>query len=343
VTSSGWFCAAGRARRPVRLGARTYGALFALLLWATIALPVGAATEERIARVGDDVITTAEFAAFLNRYAQQKLYHGGSKRQLERLAREALDTMITERLLARAVAERGTRGAPRKVAASIARLREQYSDSEEWARIEPRLDEIESALLLDTQISALRERVATVSEPDEAALRAFYESNPDLFTRPAAFDVDLILVGVPPSALTDEWRAAQDKASRIHEAIASGASFAAMAEQHSTHESADSGGAVGRVHEGQLPGAAQEALGALSPGETSKPVRTLEGYLLLRLNERFAPQRQPFEAVRERAEALYRRERAKAQWAGFLEDLRAGTEVETYNVEQQLQTLLSGE
>ena len=340
MTSSHWSCAERRRNRACASACRV---VFALLLSAALAFPATAATGERIASVGDDVITTSEFAAFLNRYARQKLYHGGSRAQLERLAREALDTMITEKLLAHAVAKRGTRGEPAKVAAEIERLRDQYSGSESWEQIEPRLDEIESALLLDTRITALRESVTAVRDPDEDAVRAFYEDNLDLFMRPAAYDVDLILIGVAPSALSEEWRNAKVKADRVHETLEAGGSFAALAERHSTHESAESGGAVGRIHKGQLPDAAQRALEALPPGGTSKPVKALEGYLILRLNARFEAEQRPYEAVSERAKALYIRERAKAQWTNFLEDLRAETKVETYDVDRKLQKLLSAE
>lgn len=340
-------CSGGRSdRRSARIRlTRAVRSVFAPALLAVavgVAAPVSAGPDDKIASVGSEVITTGEFAIYLQQYLRQKLYHGGSKEQTLRLANEALDAMIEERLLGIAAERRGLRGNPDAVAARIEGFREQYSESPQWATIEPRLVDIERDLLRKSKIEELRQVVSDVAPPEEATVRAFYASNPELFTRPAAYDVDLILIGVPPSALKPEWAAAGEKAEGIRDQIGQGADFAALAREHSTEPSREKGGAVGRIHKGQLPDAAQSVVEAMKPGEVSKPIRILEGYLILRLNERFEAQLQPFDAVSERAEGLYLREQAKTQWTEYLAQLRGEAEVKTFKVREHVEELLSG-
>ena len=313
-----------------------------LAVMVGFAAPVAAGPDEKIASIGSEVITTGEFATFLQRYLRQKLYHGGSKEQTLRLANEALEAMIDERLLGLAAERRGLRGDPDAVAARIKGFRDQYSESPQWAMIEPRLGEIERDLLLNTKIEELRQVVSEVAAPDEATVRAFYSQNPELFTRPAAYDVDLILIGVPPSALKPEWAAAGEKADGIWRQIGEGADFAALAREHSTEPSSEKGGAVGRIHKGQLPNAAQSVVETMKPGEVSKPIQILEGYVIIRLNERFEAQLQPFETVRERAGGLYLRERSKTQWTEYLAQLRSEADIKTFKVREHVEELLSG-
>ena len=116
-----------------------------------------------------------------------------------------------------------------------------------------------------------------------------------------------------------------------------------VAAEHSAHASAQDGGRLGKVHGGQLPDEAQTAVEQLSPGEITDPIRTLEGYAILRFNARIPPQTHPLAEVRERAEALYQRNTASDRWAAFLKDLRERTHVETFDVSAHVETLVSGE
>ena len=313
-----------------------------MLIALSPALPSRAATAETIATVGDEVITTDEFAVFLKRYVREKLYHGGSKETLRRIAFDALDTLIDERLLAHAADRRGIRGDARAAARRIEEFRERYAGSPQWKEIEPRLPEIERALLLNSKIEELRKIVSAVSDPGDAVLRAFYERNPQFFTQPAAYDIDMILIGVPPSAQSPERARAGARADEVSSALSAGADFGELARTNSTDRSAAKGGALGRIHKGQLPDTAHAALEALAPGEISPPIRILEGYVLLRLNHRFDAQLQPYDVVRARVEGLYRRKKAESQWDAYRAQLRHETEVKKFKVKEHVEAMLGG-
>ncbi len=305
--------------------------------------PAGAAPGAPVAVVGAETITGREYQQYLRGYVRSKLYHGGSREQLRKLAGEALDSLVTDRLLNQEARRRGIAGDEAGVEKRIEALRERYSGGENWAQVEPQLPAIAENLRADSRIEALKTEIMEVAAPTGAELEAFHAANLELFTEPGAWDLDLVLIGVPPSALTPEWQAAKALAGELVAAIRAGEAFDQVAAEHSTHGSAQDGGRLGKVHGGQLPAEVQTAVEQLSPGELTDPVRTLEGYAIFRLNAQIPPQTHPLEDVRERAEALYLRNTASERWALFLEGLRERTQVETFDVSAHVEQLASEE
>lgn len=73
------------------------------------------------------------------------------------------------------------------------------------------------------------------------------------------------------------------RARAVREQLVNGASFAALAGEHSDDDAtAKSGGSLGLIGEGQLPPDLETTLFALRPGQTSVPVRTQHGWHLFR-------------------------------------------------------------
>ena len=303
----------------------------------------GATPEASVAVVGTETITGGEYQEYLQGYVRSKLYHGGSKERLRELADEALESLVTDRLLLQEARRRGVAGDEAEVKKRIEALRERYSSSENWVEVEPQLPAIAEKLRADSQAEALKAEVMQVAKPTGAELEAFYEANLELFTEPGAWDLDLILIGVPPSALTPEWKAAEARAESLVAAIRAGEAFDQAAVEHSTDRSAQNGGRLGKVHRGQLPGAAQTALEVLSTGEVTDPIRVLEGYAIFRFNAPIPAKTHPLEDVRERAEALYLRNTASERWTAFLGGLRERTHVEIFDVGAYVENFVTGE
>ncbi len=310
---------------------------------APAASPAGANPEAPVAVVGAETITGGEYQEYLRVYVRSQLYHGGSKDRLRELADEALENLVNDRLLIQEARIRGITGDEAEVEKRIEALRERYSGGDRWPEVEPQLPAIAEKFRTGSQIEALKAEVKAVAAPAEAELAAFYAANLELFTQPGAWDLDLILVGVPPEALAPERDAGKALAVTLVAAIRAGEAFEQVAAEHSTHDSAQDGGQLGKVHAGQLPTEVQTAVEQLSPGELTDPVRTLEGYAIFRLNAQIAPQIHPLENVRERAEALYLRNTASERWALFLEGLRERTQVETFDVSAHVEKLASEE
>lgn len=76
---------------------------------------------------------------------------------------------------------------------------------------------------------------------------------------------------------------------RLSDQLHAGAGFIAMARQFSQSASAQQGGDLGWVPEGQLDPELDQALEHMQPGELSPPIHTAGGYYLLLLRDRRAP------------------------------------------------------
>jgi len=63
-------------------------------------------------------------------------------------------------------------------------------------------------------------------------------------------------------------------------------------------------------------------------GETYGPVRTLEGYVVYRLDGRVPSTLREYSAVKNRAKDLWLREKSATTWLTFLDALRKGHKIE---------------
>ena len=312
--------------------------------WCLVSLsPVSAQSEPRppldvVALIDDEAVPRAEFEAYFVRYARSKLYHGGSEARYIELRAEATERFIEDWLLLREAVRRDIEGDPEDAERRVQELEARYQGSETWAEVQEQLPRIRQALLDKTKIIALLAEVERVADPDQAALRRFYDANIDLFTTPRADHLAVILLGVLPSAGAAEWREAEVRASELFERIEEGADFAALARERSTHKTAADGGDMGMVHKGELTGAVQETLDGIEPGQATPPIRVLEGLILLKLIDRVPPKIRPFAKVRDRTLVLYKRRLSLEQRDRFVSALRENAVVtvgETENATEE--------
>jgi peptidyl-prolyl cis-trans isomerase D len=140
--------------------------------------------------------------------------------------------------------------------------------------------------------------------PDEATLRAKYQSEITRFGSAEQRLVSHILVAVPAEADAAAWTAAQTKAKGIAErARAAGADFAKLAAELSDDlvTKVDGGdlGDVGEVGNDEF----VAAVAKLQPGQITDPVRSPSGWHVLQYRELVPGSAKPFEEVRAQLEA----------------------------------------
>lgn len=289
-----------------------------------IAAPAVASEQQKlvIARVDGQPVTGADFAPFLQAYLRSKLYHSGSPERVRALADEAIDAFLVDRVLAEQAAARALKIDEAEVEKRLAGIKARFGDRPEWPEIRARLPKLRQEIETDLRIEALKLEVSRVDPATETEIRAFYESQQGMFTRPAGYRLKLLLIAVDPGSSPESWRAAEVQAQDYARRVASGESFVALARANSKHNSAEHGGAIGLVHEGQLGEAAEAALRDSSPGGLAGPVRLLEGVALFEVEEKRLAALMPFPEVKERASSLLERDRAKKQWNSYVETIR---------------------
>jgi len=284
---------------------------------------------EIMATVNQHTISAEQFLAFFNRARRQTYYHRTPPPdELEAFRIKSLQDLINRLLLLDEAKRRGLEPDAAAVETNLARLVRRYEGNPDWEQHkEVMLASLRQQLEDGNLIEQLEEITRDVKDPSEQELRAYYENNPDTFTEPRQRRVSLIVIGVDPSSTKDVREKALEQAEGIAERLNNGDDFAMLAEAYSTDITAENGGDMGFLHEGLLNDQAEEAIAGLSPGEISPPVRTLEGYAILRLDDVREPEKKSFDSVRERAIALWKRDEAEKASETLIETLRQGAEI----------------
>lgn len=183
-------------------------------------------------------------------------------------------------------------------------------------------------------VAALIQSVTADAEavaPDEAALRRFYEENPERFTRPGrlSLEVAFVRIGDRPELLA--LREAQDVARRVR-----------AGEEIGRGEERLGDPLVAELPAGPVPietlrqyhgPTVARAAGDLEPGEVSEPIRGGDGYYVLRLRDRTPPERAPYDEVREQVRAEYLRSVGEEALRDYLAGLHDAAEIQVLDPE----------
>jgi peptidylprolyl isomerase len=176
------------------------------------------------------------------------------------------------------------------------------------------LERVRDEALLTLYLQA----VAKVPEdyPSEAELTAAYEANPTAFLMPRRYRLAQIYIAA-------EGAGDKDGAARLEKARkeASG-DFAAAAKAYSdTPAEAEKGGEIGWVPENQIVPDIRQAVTGLSKGGVSEPLRTDDGWHIVKLLDTRPAGVRPLAEVRDELTRQLRQKRAEAERQAYLAGL----------------------
>jgi len=167
--------------------------------------------------------------------------------------------------------------------------------------------------------------IAVPGDVDDATLKARYEEQKARYTVPEQRLASHILVKADKNADADALKVAQAKAEELAKAARAGQDFAEIAKASSDDlGSKQQGGDLGWLEQGATQAAFETALFKLEDGQISDPVRTDDGFHVIKLREVRAGSVKVFEAVRDDLAKEYlesERERLYSDRAGRLNDL----------------------
>lgn len=295
---------------------RIFGALSAALLVATAPLsaqePVPAGGTELIdgvvAIVGDTVLLLSDVQAEMMNLqaAGQQLPADPAAR--ERLAREIMESRITDLILLEAAQDAGITASEAQVQQSVEddlrSVRRRFNDSEvalqqALARSGMTLEEYRAQLAEQHRnrqvieaFMAVRTRNRARPLVSEDQIREFFEAQrAGLGTRPATISLRQAIVQPEPS--DSARRAAELEAEEVLRELSQGADFEVLARRFSDDEGTrEHGGDLGWFRAGRMVPEFERAAFALRPGQTSGIVRTDFGYHIIRLERVRGAERQ---------------------------------------------------
>lgn len=297
-----------RARRP-RPGRGT--TIRTLVLWLGAAAAFAGATRAQtsestdtlldgiVAVVGERPILRSEVEEQFAVLAQQFGVDPADTSRANELRRDIVQRLIDEHILVLEAEAQGVEVSEeeveeivdRAIAENVEKLGGQQAFEQELRREGLTLDGLRAQFMQEARQQQLSQRfiqrdIRPKIEMNDQKVRAFYQDNKeDLPNRPRAVLLQDLFFMVRPDSVVA--RRAYERAQSIRDEVQEGLSFAEAAKRHSDEpNSAEQGGAIGRVQRGQLNPELESIAFALPRGVVSEPVLTPFGYHLIMVDDK---------------------------------------------------------
>lgn len=277
----------------------------------------GTTVESIIARVNDQIITSSDYNRALADLEQEDRQRGYTMQQTADDRHNLLRNLIDQQLWLSKGKELGITG-DTELIKRLDDIRKQYhlasmEDLEKAAQqqgvsFEDFKQNIRNQII--TQ-DVMRQEVGAKIQITPGEARQYYEEHKQDYMQPESVHLSEILVstGKPDANGMDDpakVAAAKAKAEDIEARLSAGGDFAQLARSFSDGPTAASGGDLGQFRRGALAKVLEDQTFDLKAGQWTKPIRTKQGWIILKVTQHTPGGVQPFSQVQEQAEeALY--------------------------------------
>ncbi len=251
--------------------------------------PRGTVVESVVARVNDQIITRSDIERNETQLEQEAQQSKMSPADYTVAQHDLLRDMIDEQLLISKAKEMGL-NADADVIRRLDEIRKQnkldsLDDLEKAARsqgvnFEDFKAQIRNQILKQEVVRDEVGRKLQLSESDE---NKYYAAHLKEFEQPEQIHLSEILIPLPETATQDQIAQAEAKANDVKSKVMQGGDFADLAKKYSGGPTAAQGGELGAYKKGALPQVLEDQTYPLKVGESSQPIRTRQGYVILKV------------------------------------------------------------
>lgn len=175
----------------------------------------------------------------------------------------------------------------------------------------------------------LKEKVFKRIDIKQEEVRNYYDRNIEKFREPGTIRLKQILIKAPPDPESPKWQQARDRALEIYNHAVEGEDFVELVRKHSDDPvSATAEGNLEPIQKDTSNGMMDTVIFNLKPGTITKPIRTRQGFQILKVIEVSQPSIKKFEDVEKRIKTLLRRKQAREMTYQLISDLRDKAEIE---------------
>lgn len=269
----------------------------------------GNVVEESVAQVNDQIINTSDYNRAEAQLEQEARQQNWSEQDLEDHKRDLLRDLIDQQLLLSRGKDLDINGETELVRRLDEIRKQNHLDS---------MDDLEKAAssqgvsyedfkqnirnnIITQQV--IRDEVGRHIQLTDAQLQQYYRQHLNDFTQPESVRLSEILIPVKSGG--DEnanLAAAKAKADELSAQIKGGASFEDLAKANSAGSTAAQGGDLGEWKHGGLAPQLETATFGLQAGQSTEPIRTRQGYIILKVTQHTPGGTQPFASVRPQVE-----------------------------------------
>jgi peptidyl-prolyl cis-trans isomerase SurA len=251
----------------------------------------GTVVEDVVVRVNDQIISRSDLERSQAQLQQELHQNNVSADEAAERQKGLLRDMIDQQLLLSRAKELGL-NADAEVIRRLDEIRKQnkldsLEDLEKAARqqgvsYEDFKANIKNGIL--TQ-QVVRDEVGRHLQMTQGQEQAFYDAHKQEFEQPEQVRLSEILIPTPADAKDDIVAQAQAKANDVAAKVQAGGKFEDLAKTYSGGPTASQGGDLGLFKRGALAKVLEDKTFVLKAGESTAPIRTRQGFVILKVTE----------------------------------------------------------
>jgi peptidyl-prolyl cis-trans isomerase SurA len=265
----------------------------------------GTTVEEIIARINDQIITRSDYDRAMKELDAEARQHGSSMQETSEAHKDLLRNLIDQQLWLSKGKELGITGETELVN-KLNEIRKQYNletleDLEKAAKEQGVSYEDFKANIRNQIITqqVMREQAGRKAQFAPGEAQRYFEEHKQEYARTESVHLAEILVstGATPSATAvggvqtddpEKLAAAKAKVDELETKLKAGGDFAQLARTFSDGSTAAEGGDLGQYQHGKLNKVFEDQAFALKSGEFTAPIRTKQGYVILKVTQHVA-------------------------------------------------------
>lgn len=306
----------------------------------------GTVVEDIIARVNDQIITRSDYDRAQKELDGEARQHGATMQQISEGHKDLLRNLIDQQLWISKGKELGITGETELVN-RLNEIRKQYNlasmeDLEKAAQEQGVSYEDFKAGIRNQIITqeVMRQEVGRHVNITPGEVQRYFEAHQQDYVQPESVKLSEILVStgtaapsatVPGGSEPDDAgkvAAAKAKADEIYAKLKGGPDFAELARTSSDGQTASAGGDLGQFKRGALAKVLEDATFSLQAGQYTEPIRTRQGYVILKVDQHVAGGVPQFKDVEQDVEQAYYMTKMEPAMRDYLNKMRDDAYIE---------------
>jgi peptidyl-prolyl cis-trans isomerase SurA len=320
--------------------------LLPLIALCSFALPVLAqqdsVVEEIVARVNNSIITRTDLSRNHEQAAQESKAQNLSQKQIEDREANSLRDLIDQQLLIQKAADLGI-SADADLVKRLDDLRKEMkaNSMEDLQKLAESQGVSWEEFKQNTKNGILTQKVigsevGSHIQVTREEVQKFYEEHKAEIAQPERLRLSEILIANNPNApkpepgkesrleepTAEQVATAEAKADAIYQQLKGGAKFDELARTQSNGTTAEQGGDLGYFKRNDLAKELEEQSFALKTGDFTRPIRTRQGFIILRVNDHIEAGTPPLDRVRDQIQEQLYSQKMQPSLRAYLTKLR---------------------
>ena len=297
----------------------------------------GITVEDILARVNDQVISRSDYDRAMTELDKEARQQGRSMQEISEGHKDLLRNLLDQQLWLSKGKELGINGETQLVN-RLNEIRKQYGlesmeDLEKSAKDQGISFEDFKANIRNSIITqeVMRDQVGRRIQITAGEAQRYFEEHKQEYTQQESLHLGEILISTGTPGGTDDpekLAAAKAKADDVEARLHSGGDFAQLARSFSDGSTATSGGDLGQFKRGSLAKVLEDQTFALKTGEFTAPIRTRQGFVILKIVQHITGGAPEFKDVAQQVEEALYMSRMEPAIRDYLTQLREESYIE---------------